>query len=161
MSRGTIAWLRRRGRPSFFDPGCRREILARLARLGPDSPRRWGTMTAPRMIAHLTDQMTHTLSDVPVAPRPGLLRRPLVRTLLIYWIPWPKGRTHGPPEAYVTEPAEWSADMARLAGLVERFAQRDPEADWPDHALFGPLAGKDWGVFCHKHFDHHLRQFGV
>ncbi len=148
-------------RPSLSDDGQRREIVARLRRLRPDSPQRWGQMMAPRMVAHLTDQMTHTLGDVPVAPRRGPLRWPPVRYLSIYWIPWPKGRVHGPPEAYVTEPAEWSADLESLVALVERFGAADPEAAWPDHALFGRMSGRDWGVFCHKHFDHHLRQFGV
>lgn len=161
MSPGLASWLRRQGRPSLFDSAGRREIVSRLGRLHPNSVRRWGRMTAPQMIAHLTDQMTHTLGDVPVAARPGPLRWPVVRFLSIYWVRWPRGRVHGPPEAYVTEPQEWSADLQRVVGLVERFARRDPEADWPDHALFGPMTGEDWGVFCHKHFDHHLRQFGV
>jgi hypothetical protein len=151
----------RPARPSFFDDDRRREIVERLGRLGPDTPRRWGRMTAPRMIAHLTDQMTHTLGDVPVAPVRGPLRWPGMRYLAIYWIPWPRGRLHGPPEAYVTEPAKWLVDLAALVELVERFARRDPEEEWPDHALFGAMTGEDWGVFCHKHFDHHLRQFGV
>ncbi len=148
-------------RPSFLDHATRREIVARLRRLTPDTPRRWGKMTAPRMIAHLTDQMTHTLGEVPVEPVPGPLRWPPVRYLLIYWVTWPKGRTHGPPEAYVTQPEEWAADLKRLVGLVDRFGASDPADEWPEHALFGAMTGADWGVFCWKHFDHHLRQFGV
>lgn len=113
------------------------------------------------MVVHLTDQMGHTLGDHPVAPRPGPLRWAPLRWLTIYWIPWPKGRVQGPPEAYVTQPEDWIADVERLIGQVERFGRRDPEADWPDHFMFGKMRGKDWGAFCTKHLDHHLRQFGV
>lgn len=76
-------------------------------------------------------------------------------------IPWPKGRIQGPPEAFTTQPTSWDSDVAELLALVERFAERGAEADWPDHGLFGRMTGRDWGVFVHKHFDYHLRQFGA
>ncbi len=147
-------------RPTMFDEATRRRTVERLRSLKADTPQRWGKMNAPRMIAHLTDQMTHTLGDVPVAPIRGPLWNPLLRHAIIYWIPWPRGRVTGPPEAFVTKPVKWEADVARLEGLLDRLAARDPGGDWPIHAKFGHISGADWGVFCAKHFDHHLRQFG-
>ncbi|MDX1502787.1 MAG: DUF1569 domain-containing protein [Thermoanaerobaculia bacterium] len=148
-------------RPSFFDEPTRRRIVERLRGLTPATPARWGKMNAPRMVAHLTDQMSHTLGDVATRPVPGILRWRPVRAVVLYWLPWPRGRAKGPPEAFVTRPAEWSTDLERLVGLVERMGGRDPGGEWPDHALFGRMSGDDWGFFCQKHFDHHLRQFGV
>jgi hypothetical protein len=145
---------------TMFDARWRLDLLGRLRRLRPDAPARWGRMSAPQMIAHLSDQMRHTLGDVTPAPRPGPLRWPLVRQAVIHWLPWPRGRIQGPPEAFVTRPTTWGADLATLEALVERFAVRGPGGAWPDHALFGRMRGRDWGVFCYKHFDHHLRQFG-
>jgi hypothetical protein len=118
-------------------------------------------MTPPQMIAHLSDQMRHALGDAVCQPKPGLLRNSLVRHLVIYWLPWPKGRIKGPPEAFVTQPTSWDADVKTLIGLVDRFVAGGPEGRWPEHALLGRMSGKDWGVFCHKHFNHHLSQFGV
>lgn len=146
---------------TMFDPATHGEVLNRIRRLRPDAQRRFGRMTAPQMVAHLTDQMHHTLGDASVQPQPGLLRLGPVRHAVIYWLPWPKGRVNGPPEAFVTQPAEWEADIATLIGLVDRFVARGPGGQWPEHAFFGPMTGKDWGVFCHKHFNHHLSQFGV
>lgn len=146
---------------SVFDDSCRRRLAARLESLRPDSPRRWGRMNARQMVAHLSDQMRHALGDSPVQARPGPLRWNLVRWLTIYLVPWPKGRIQGPPEAFATPPKDWHKDVAGLLKLLERFAARGPQADWPDHALLGPMSGRDWGVFVHKHFDHHLRQFGA
>lgn len=145
---------------SMFDRSCREQMLARLHRLTPDSQRRWGRMTAPQMIAHLTDQMHHALGDSPVEARPGILRWTLVRYASIYLLPWPRGRIKGPSEAFVTEPTTWSADIAVLEELVQRFAANEEGGSWPEHALLGRMSGRDWGVFVHKHFDHHLRQFG-
>ena len=60
-------------------------------------------------------------------------------------------------------PARWAQmrDVAELEKLLERLVAAGSESIWPDHVLFGPMSRRDWGVFCHKHFDHHLRQFGV
>ena len=118
-------------------------------------------MTAPQMIAHLTDQMHHALGDSPVKVRPGFLRWSAIRDTSIYLLPWPKGRIQGPSEAFVTQPTSWEADIAALETLLERFVARGPEGQWPDHALFGRMSGAGWGVFVHKHFEHHFRQFGV
>ncbi|MBM3290431.1 MAG: DUF1569 domain-containing protein, partial [Candidatus Hydrogenedentes bacterium] len=85
---------------------------------------------------------------------------PGIKYLAIHVIPWPKGRVIGPPEAFVTKPEDWTKDVDTLIALVERFAARGADGAWPDHAIFGAMTGRDWGVFCHKHFDHHLRQFG-
>lgn len=145
----------------MFDKETHADVLDRIRSLRPEAPRRWGRMTAPQMIAHLSDQMRHTLGDVECAPRPGMLRNALVRYLVIYWLPWPKGRIKGPPEAFVTQPTTWETDIDTLIGLLNRFVEHGPIGDWPEHALMGRLSGKDWGVFCHKHFNHHLNQFGV
>ncbi len=147
--------------PTMFDETCRQRMLDRLRRLDPEAHRNWGRMSAPQMVAHLTDQMRHCLGDVPVEARPGLLRLPPVRLAAIYVIPWPKGRITGPPEAFVSKPAAWGEDVEHLAAMIERFAACDPDGAWPAHALFGTMRGRDWGVFVHKHFDHHLRQFGA
>jgi len=146
---------------SLFDDSDRQQIIIRLRTLQSDVKARWGKMNAPRMVAHLTDQMHHTLGDVPVKAKPGLLRLRPVRFASIYLVPWPKGRVQGPPEAYVTQPASWEKDVLALEELVKRFASRNPDDQWSDHALMGRMTGRDWGVFCYKHFNHHLNQFGV
>jgi hypothetical protein len=146
---------------SMFDPTCREPMLTRLRSLKPDAARRWGRMSAAQMVAHLTDQMHHALGDCPVEARPGVLRWPPVRYASIYLVPWPKGRIRGPREAFVSQPTSWDADVGGLEALLARFVARGRGAEWPDHALFGRMSGRDWGVFVHKHFDHHLRQFGV
>jgi hypothetical protein len=145
---------------TMCDAATRTEMIGRLRSLTPDTERVWGTMTAAQMIAHLTDQMRHMLGDVKANAVPGIRRTALVRYLAIYWVPWPKGRIKGPVDAFVTKPVSWQQDLDTLIALVERIGQRSPEGIWSEHAFFGPMTGHDWCYFCHKHFDHHLRQFG-
>lgn len=146
---------------SILDSGDRERMLARFRALHAGSERQWGRMSAAQMLAHLTDQMRHTLGDATAARRPGPLRLPGIKHLVMYWLPWPKGRIKGPPEAFVTQPTTWVEDLDRFMGLLERFVDDDRRDSWPDHALFGRMTRRSWGRFCHRHFDHHLRQFGV
>ncbi len=138
----------------------RQALLVRFRQLRPEAPARWGRMNAPRMLAHLTDQMRHTLGDATAAPVAGPLRWPIIKHAALYWLPWPRGRVQGPPEAFLSAPTSWAADLATFEFLVERFVADEDRTDWPEHAFFGPMTRRSWGHFCHRHFDHHLRQFG-
>jgi len=86
-------------------------------------------MNAPRMLVHLSDQMRHTLGDATTRPRPGPLQWPIIRELVMYWLPWPRGRVEGPPEAFVTQPTAWS-----------------------EHPIYGRMTKRSWGHFCYRHF---------
>lgn len=147
--------------PTLLNDGDRERLLARVRALKPDAPARWGRMNAPRMVVHLGDQMRHALGDAPTAAQRGPLRLPLIKHVVMYWLPWPKGRIKGPPEAFLTQPTTWDADVATLIGLVDRLVADRGRETWPDHAIFGAMSRQSWGRFSHRHFDHHLRQFGV
>lgn len=149
---------------TLFDPACRASILDRLDHLEPDASARWGRMTAPKVVAHLGDQMRMTLGPADWTPMPhnlGYLRYPLFKHAALYVLPWPRERIMGPPEAFVTPAADWDADMTTVKALIASFVARGHTGTWPAHSHFGPLNGRQWGMFCYRHFDHHLRQFGV
>jgi hypothetical protein len=46
----------------------RDKLLDRLARLRPDTPRRWGKMTAHQMVCHCTDAFRNLLGERPTDP---------------------------------------------------------------------------------------------
>jgi len=143
----------------MFQDLDRQDLFTRLRRLDPKRPARWGRMTAPQMPPHLIDQMRITLGDIACAPMPGILRYSPIREAGLYWFPWPKG-VPGPPQTFVTQAGDWTADLDTLEALVDRFTRRGPGGTWPDHPRFGRMNGRDWGVFCYRHFHHHLTQFG-
>ncbi len=144
---------------SLLDPAARDEILSRLERLRPDSPRRWGRMTAEQMISHLADQLRMGLGEIPPGPPAGPLRFAPMRYLAIHVMPWPRGKVQAPAEAFTNAPTTWEADREALTHLIARFAEQDPEAAWPAHSSFGRMTSHDWGVLAYRHLDHHLRQF--
>lgn len=145
---------------TMFNPVHREELLVRIARLGPETPRRWGKMTCPEMVAHLADALRMGLGELTVAPRKLPLRFPPIKQLLIYALPFPKGAPTA-EELVCRKPEEWPAEVEGLAALVRRFGDRSKAEAWPDHPAFGKLSGAAWGVLAYRHADHHLRQFGV
>ncbi len=146
---------------SVLDPRVNEEVRRRFRRLEPGTTARWGRMNAPQMLVHLSDQLRHALGDAPTAPRPGPLRLPVVKHIVMYWLPWPKGKVKGPREAFLTRPTTWATDLASFETLLDRFVAQSDRTDWPDHAIFGRMSRGSWGRFSYRHFDHHLRQFGV
>lgn len=146
--------------PTLFDPAAADGIRRRLDRLTPDGRPRWGTMSAGRMVAHVSDQLRVALGDLPCEPRPGPMNNPLVRRLVIYVFPWPKGSPTA-PELLTTSAGDWAADVAALRSLIDRFTAAGPAGRLAPHPSLGPLTGRMWGVLAWRHLDHHLRQFGV
>ena len=145
---------------SMWQDATQREMAERLARLTPDRPAQWGRMTAPRMVAHVTQSFKSAVGELRVARRSGPLRYSPLKELVICWLPFPKNVPTS-PEMLALEPMEWAADVAQLQDLMRRFAAKDPDSAWPEHAAFGRLSGAQWGILMYRHADHHFRQFGV
>jgi hypothetical protein len=144
---------------TLWNPAHRREIEARILRLTPSHTPRWGVMTAPQMVAHLTDALRMATGELPIAMRRTPFRYPVIKQLLLYIVPIPKGL----PTAKELQrtPKAWDVELADLRAMLESFAARDRSVPWPAHPAFGPLGARAWGVLTLRHFDHHLRQFGV
>ena len=145
---------------TLFDPDARERILARVDRLTPERKPLWGKMDAPRMIVHLTAQLHTGLGELKCAPKKTPLNNWLMRRLIVYWLPWPKGSPTA-PEFLAQPSATWDQDLATLRSAIARFGARGEGGEWPQHPAFGPLSGRMWGVLAWRHLDHHLRQFGV
>jgi hypothetical protein len=141
----------------------RNEVLDRLARLRPDSRPRWGTMSAPQMVCHLSDSFRCSLGGKHVNPTGTVWTRTLLRWAAL-WVPrhWPHG-VKTPPELDQqqggTPPAEFLADVEQLMILLERFCDWDGE--FAPHAFFGQMSRAERMRHAYLHMDHHLRQFGA
>jgi Protein of unknown function (DUF1569) len=144
---------------SLWNEADRRELDARIGRLTPDRVPLWGRMSAPQMVAHLAAAIRMATGELPIPLRRTPFRHPVVKQLLIYFVPMPKSLPTA--RELQRDPAAWDADVADLRQMLERFAARDRKAPWPAHPAFGPLGAHAWGVLTQRHLDHHLRQFGV
>jgi hypothetical protein len=141
------------------------EILRRLKEVRPDSPRRWGRMSAHQMVCHLTDACRMATGEKPVSRASGVLQRTVVKWIALYTpLPWPSGILTRPEidqEAGGTCPSDFAADVAELEALVEVLTAEKRRFRWPSHPIFGRMSEADWLRWAYLHMDHHLRQFGA
>jgi hypothetical protein len=145
---------------SIFQAASRAELQQRLARLPPDRVPRWGKMNAPKMIVHLADSLKMALGELSAKERKTALRFPVLKFLVIYVLPWPKG-TPTAPELIARVPAAWNGEVVTLSALIEKFGTRSEKDAWPPHPAFGKMSGRQWGALVYKHCNHHFTQFGV
>ncbi len=145
---------------TLWNEETRLEILQRVGSIRDDTVPKWGKMSAGAMLCHLAQSLRMCLGELPVASRKLPLRYFPLKQLVIYVFPFPRGAPTS-PELLVKSPEPCDRSAADIGRLLAEFAARGGRADWPEHPAFGPLDPKAWGALTYKHFDHHLRQFGV
>lgn len=151
---------------TIADPKVRASLIARLRRLTPETPRRWGTLTPGEMLCHLADAH-EGIAGIRVTPgrRPRGPGKPMVKWFALSTpFPWPRGIRTRPgvdPRLEGTRPAEFAADLQRAIVSLEALAAAEPERLASHHPLFGPMRATDWHRWAFRHVGHHLRQFGL
>jgi hypothetical protein len=144
---------------SIYDRASRESLVLRLDGLPHDRRPLWGRMTAPQMITHLLEAYRMPGGELSIPRRPVPLR-PLVKWLMLYVLPFPKGAPTA-KQLLARKPSSWDADVAALRAVILSTEQPPAGAPVGDHPIFGTMTVKEWGVLVYKHTDHHLRQFGV
>lgn len=143
--------------PSLLVERDRDEIIARLRRVTPDRAPRWGTLSAPRMLCHVSDQLRIANGTIIGRHRDSLLRRTLLKWMVVHSsMQAPPGKVQMVPEMLSTLPTSWEADLAACIRLIHEVGLGHANGR---HPAFGHLSGSDWGKLAWKHLDHHLRQF--
>ncbi len=145
--------------PTIRNPEDLSSLQSRFTRLTPASPAAWGKFTAPAMICHRGDSLRVALGEVQ-SPFVGTwLTRTIGKWLVINTpVRPPREKIETAPEMLLTAPASWPADQDRSRELLERASVMTTGSVHPG---FGRLTPDQWGRLIWKHWDHHLRQFGV
>jgi Protein of unknown function (DUF1569) len=146
---------------TLLNPIDRDEILRRLAAVHADSQRRWGRMTAPQMICHLSDSFRSALGEKSVSPDTNLFKRTVMKRLALALPVWPHGvktRPEMDQQQSGTPPAEFVADVQQLKVLFDRYCAA---SQFSPHPMMGPMSKTERLRWAYLHMHHHLRQFGV
>jgi Protein of unknown function (DUF1569) len=146
---------------TLWNESDRESLLARLERLGPNAEARWGKFTAPKMLAHLNDTLRMSAGELPVSFKKTPFRFPIVKHLIVYVAPWPRGAPTAPELLSRGNQAAWEEERADFPKAVACFAERPADASSPIHPAFGRLSRRAWGRLAYRHVDHHFRQFGA
>lgn len=143
----------------LHDTEFRTRVEARVRALTPDSRPRWGKMSVDQMLWHVNHALEATMGDVAVPPTKAPLPRAVMKFLILN-VPWPKGAPTL-PGMEATRQYDFEEERNRCYRLLETFAARGLNAAWPLHPMLGVLSGRDLSRLQAKHFEHHLKQFGV
>jgi hypothetical protein len=141
------------------------ELIGRLAAVRPDSPRRWGRMSAHQMVCHLSDAYRMAVGEKDVERIRSLIYETVGKWVALY-VPlrWPAGIRTTPEndqEVGGTRPAEFARDVAELVVLVGRVAGQPEKLHGCPHPILGRMSEAEWMRWGYLHMDHHLRQFGA
>ena len=152
--------------PTIADELVLAELVGRIERLTPETPRRWGTLTAAEMLCHLGDAGDGVLRRrIPPGTVPGKPFPVVLKWLMLYSpIRFPKGvetRSGVDPRRDGTRPADFAQDRRRVIDGLAALALASPGELAPSHFRFGRMSRRDWQHWAYKHVDHHLRQFGL
>jgi hypothetical protein len=146
----------------LFEPSSVTEIKKRIERLGPDSKKQWGAMTAAQMLAHCSAwmEMAAGLNNPPRSFVGRIFGKMAKKSIL------GEGpiRRNMPTEKslIVQHEREFIGEQRRLLSWVDRFSAGGPDqCTSHPHCFFGYMTPLEWAVMGYKHLDHHLRQFGA
>lgn len=147
---------------SIFDQASRKELLARLEKLEKDAQPLWGEMQAAQMLKHLsqTIKVATGKTRLRVPPWHKRIVFRLFKSSLYNDRPWRKSLPTAAPLRVRSE-ANFDKEKEKLYRNLEEFLQLKFEGGVKTHPIFGTFTKEQWGKMQFKHFDHHLRQFGL
>ena len=152
---------------NMLDEAARTAVLGRIARLTPESQRRWGKMDVGQMVCHLTDPMRIALGEMTAKDAANVFTRSVLRWLVLAGVPAPKGKIETFPELDYTkgggtQPKTLAADLETFRSALARFVERASSGPAFERSPgFGRLSPRAYGRLMYVHMDHHLKQFGV
>jgi hypothetical protein len=149
---------------SLDDAQVRTEVVLRLERLRPQSPRLWGRMNASQVVCHLNDSFLGVMGEKPVQIPKGLSLWPFLKSFALYApMKWPKGVPTRPELDQFqggTPPAQFETDVRALIETIAQFTNRPRRFEFLPHPMFKRMSEAEWMRWGYLHMDHHLRQFG-
>jgi uncharacterized protein DUF1569 len=145
--------------PMLHDEAYRSQVINRIRTLRPDTQKHWGKMSADQMLWHVNGGLSMALGQMNIPPQKTPLPRPIMR-LVALSLPWPKGLPTMP--MFVASGSyDFESERARCFQLIDQFAAKRLDENWPRHPLLGQLSGRDASRLQARHLDHHLKQFGL
>ncbi len=144
---------------SLWDETDRLEILKRSESVAESARPLWGRMSAPGMLAHLSQSLKMAVGELPTKSKRLPLRYFPLKQLVVYAIPFPKNAPTA-PELLEASDQPFATSRQEIRRLIPGFVANAGKP-WPEHPAFGKLNERAWGVLVYRHMDHHLRQFGA
>jgi Protein of unknown function (DUF1569) len=121
-------------------------------------------LSVGEMLCHCLDGNKMALGEIPPTDQSNFFTRSIVKYLVVYVVPIPKGAPAPPeinPHKKGTKPLDFEKERRLLINDINNFGNLSGEDFKGKHHIFGKLTHNQWGRLGYKHLDHHLRQFGA
>ncbi len=141
------------------------EVIARIESIPEDAAPRWGTMRKAELIEHLVWVVRHSMGRSQQARHMGnWFTRYLIAPLVLHGIvPIPKNLKTPKKLAARGVTLREHGDLETLHALLEEYCNlvQADELRPALHPVFGDIGVDGWDRLHVRHFEHHLKQFGV
>jgi hypothetical protein len=147
---------------NIFIEADKDEIINRIDELHPNSKPMWGKMSVAQMLAHCI--VPTRISSGELESRQtflGKLFGNMAKKQMLASEQMKKGLPTAPGFIIKTEPDFYASQQGLKDAIQILYATDKTELLHRKHPFFGKLSLEEWGILNYKHYDHHLRQFGV
>jgi len=147
---------------TLFESEAVDELISRIDKLQPASPRQWGKMDIAQMMAHCSATLDMASGRLnPPRIFMGRLFGPLVKAIYTNEKPFSKNSPTD-KQLVIADARDFAREQCQLKAKLWQFHQGgEGQCTQHPHPFFGPLSPRDWSRGMYKHIDHHLRQFGA
>lgn len=147
---------------SIFNLDDKDEIINRIDELHPDSKPMWGKMSVSQMLAHCVVPAKISAGEITGKRNIfGMLFGKMAKKRMVGEEPF-KRNLPTDPSFIVKHAPDFYETQQELKEVIERLYATDKTVLLQrQHPFFGKLKVDEWGLLNYKHFDHHLKQFGV
>lgn len=148
--------------PTLFEPKTTQEIVERINQLQPNSQHKWGKMNVAQMLYHCNEALGTATDDVHLkVPFFFKLFAPIIKKKVMETKPYKPGLPTA-KEFIIIDEKDFEKEKIAVLNRINKFiANGETAVNGKRHPAFGKLTAYEWGFSQWKHFDHHLRQFGV
>ena len=147
---------------SIFNLEDKNDIVNRIDQLHPDSKPMWGKMSVSQMLAHCIVPTKISAGETQDKQAfLGKLFGKIAKKQMLAAEQMKKGLPTAKSFIIKHEP-DFYKSQEELKAAIERLHNTDKaELLQRKHPFFGKMTLDEWGLLNYKHFDHHLKQFGV
>lgn len=139
------------------------ELLARIENLEEDAVSKWGEIKVNHMLAHC-----NAVIEAAVILKSNKERGvvgyviEIFKSLICFDDWWFIKKVHEDRSYVIDFLCDFDKEKAKFMHLIIGFAEDSSIRSQKDGQIFiGEISLSEWGVLQWRHFDYHLRQFGV
>jgi len=145
---------------NLYAADVKKDLIARINKLTPQTQPLWGRMNVSQMMAHLQMPMGSAIGIYKL-PRTflGKMIGPLVKGGMYNEKPFKRNSPTDPSFKMTGQEKDFGNERQNLINLINNFKDENVVNDV--HPFFGKMTKEQWSRAMYKHIVHHLEQFGV